>query len=150
MEKSSKEIRNKIRSLKAELSQTKSYYNNKISLLRQLETQLRNRPVIIGMLSQKLEAKQGQKLEETKHKLALLEKERDEKVTKLEDELNSLRKTYRENYDTYKEKGRKIRRERIEDLKIFLDRYKILVNSIVVIIVVIVILLLRLSFIGAI
>ena len=139
MEKSSKEIRNKIRSLKAELSQTKSYYNNKISLLRQLETQLRNRPVIIGMLSQKLEAKQGQKLEETKHKLALLEKERDEKVTKLEDELNSLRKTYRENYDTYKEKGRKIRRERIEDLKIFLDRYKLLIISIVVIIVVIVI-----------
>ncbi|MBQ3476514.1 hypothetical protein IJH26_03370 [Candidatus Saccharibacteria bacterium] len=139
MEENSKEIRNKIRSLKAELSQTKSYYNNKISLLRQLETQLRNRPAIIGMLSQKLEAKQGQKLEETKHKLALLEKERDEKVTKLEDELNSLRKTYRENYDTYKEKGRKIRRERIEDLKIFLDRYKLLIISIVVIIVVIVI-----------
>lgn len=124
MEMSSKEIRAKIRSLKSELSQTKSYYFNKINPLRQREIQLRNRPLAVGLLTQKLIAKQEQKLEGIRNELKELEKERDEKIGKLENELKSLKNTYRKNYDKYKAEDKKARKEKIDDAKIFFDHYK--------------------------
>ena len=124
MEMSSKEIHAKIRSLKSELSQTKLYYFNKINPLRQREIQLRNRPLAVGLLTQKLVAKQEQKLEGVRNELKELEKERDEKIGKLENELNSLKNTYRKNYDKYKAEDKKARKEKIDDAKIFFDHYK--------------------------
>lgn len=124
MEMSSKEVRAKIRTLKSELSQTKSYYLNKISLLHQEELQLKNKPLAVGLLTQKLIAKQEQKLEDVRNKLEKLEKERDEKVGKLEKELNFIKYTYKKNYDKYKEEDKKIRKEKISDIKIFFNHHK--------------------------
>ena len=135
MEKRPEEIRLKIHLLKAELSQAKSYYNNKIALLSQLETQLRRKPAVIGMLSQKLATKQEQKWEEVKDKLSKLKKERDEKIQKIEDELNGLEKTYKENHSKNQETNRKSREEKLKNVKNFLIRYKYLFIGLAVIVV---------------
>ena len=135
MEKRPEEIRLKIHLLKAELSQAKSYYNNKIALLSQLETQLRRKPAVIGMLSQKLATKQEQKWEEVKDKLSKLKKERDEKIQKIEDELNGLEKTYKENHSKNQETNRKSREEKLKNVKNFLIHYKYLFIGLAVIVV---------------
>ena len=135
MEKRPEEIRLKIHLLKAELSQAKSYYNNKIALLSQLETQLRRKPAVIGMLSQKLATKQEQKWEETKDKLSKLKKERDEKIQKIEDELNGLEKIYKENHGKNQETNRKSREEKLKNVKNFLIRYKYLFIGLAIIVV---------------
>ena len=135
MEKRPEEIRSKIHLLKAELSQAKSYYNNKIALLSQLETKIRRKPAVIGMLSQKLATKQEQKWEETKDKLSKLKKERDEKIQKIESELNGLEKTYKENHSKNQETNRKSREEKLKNVKNFLIRYKYLFIGLAVIVV---------------
>ena len=137
MKKSPREIRTEIHSLKAELSQAESFYNNKIALLRQVETQLSRKPAVIGMLSQKLAAKQEQKWEETKDKLSKLKKERDEKIQRLESELSSLEKTYEERHNEHQVASRESREEKLKGVKNFFVRYKYLLIGLMVIIVVI-------------
>ena len=137
MDSSLREIRSRIRSLRAELSQTKSYYNNKITLLRQIETQLRRKPAVIGVFSQKLAAKQEQKLEETKDKLSRLEEERDKKIQKLENELNVVEKNYKESHNEHRETNRKSKEKKLKNTKDFLVRYRYLFIGLAIIIVVV-------------
>lgn len=127
MKASSKEAYKKVKTLKAELSQTKTRYHNLIYSLKQRESLARQfKSVAIGS---KTSAMREQKLQDIRNRIKSLERERDEKIGKLEKELATIKDDYRDNYEKYKEEDKKVRRNKIDnkkqDIKIFFDRNKL-------------------------
>ena len=129
METSSKEIKKKIRSVKAEIKKVKREAFDKLQELNQkkitLQDSLSFRKNLIFANGEKTQ-KVADELSEVKAQIAEVKINRNEKIEKLDNELQVLNKDYRDNYDSYLAKDKKIQDEKILDLKRFFIRNKTL------------------------
>ncbi len=138
METTLRGMRKKIRSLKSEISQLKASYSNQIKPLKEKARQLSQTPLAMGVLASRLAEKRNQRREEIIKEVERLEKELDEKLAPLEKELEKEKQNYRDNYEKLKEGDKQILENKITDIKLFLDHYKILLIIGIILIVIII------------
>ena len=137
MQSSSKEIRRKIRSKKAEIHRIKSSYNEKITQLKDKERTLRDKVYFkerMSLISGGASGEEQKRLEDVRNELVKVKSEKEKKLAAAEAELDKLQDDYRDNFDKYQKADKKKLENKITDAKNTIKRNKtaIVIGSTVV------------------